>query len=48
MAKNKITLNVLADITRKLNGKGNFDSTSKALVVFTGSNIDLGEIKLKS
>lgn len=43
MAKNKITLNVLADITRKLNGKGNFDSTSKALVVFTGSNIDLNK-----
>jgi len=43
MAKNKITLNVLADITKKLNGKGKFDSTSKALVVFTGSNIDLNK-----
>ena len=41
MAKNKITLNVLADITKKLNGKGHMDSTSKVLVVFTGSNIDL-------
>ncbi|MCF6459674.1 hypothetical protein [Clostridium sp. Cult3] len=41
MAKNKITLNVLADITKKLNGKGHIDSDNKALVVFTGSNIDL-------
>ncbi len=41
MAKNKITLNVLADITKKLNEKDSFDFKNKGLVVFTGSNIDL-------
>ncbi|HSH36961.1 hypothetical protein, partial [Schnuerera sp.] len=41
MAKNKITLNVLADITKKLNGKAPINPVSKALIVFTGSNINL-------
>lgn len=41
MVKNKITLNVLADITKKIGG-GNFsDSQKKVLIVFTGSNMNL-------
>ncbi|MCR2045285.1 hypothetical protein NSA23_14365 [Anaerosalibacter massiliensis] len=43
MAKNKITLNVLADITKRING-GNFsNSKEKALIVFTGSNIEINK-----
>lgn len=43
MAKNKITLNVLAGITKKMNkGIGN-GSNDKALVVFNGSNIRLNK-----
>jgi len=43
MAKNKITLNVLADITKKINGGNLSNPQEKALMVFTGSNIDLNE-----
>ncbi len=43
MAKNKITLNVLADITKKINGGNLSNSQEKALIIFTGSNIDLNE-----
>jgi ethanolamine utilization protein len=41
MAKNKITLNVLADITRKIGGGSVSNSKDKALIVFNGSNIQL-------
>lgn len=43
MAKNKITLNVLADITKKINNGTISNSNKKVLVVFTGSNIQLNE-----
>ncbi|MCF6463069.1 flavoprotein [Clostridium sp. Cult1] len=43
MVKNKITLNVLADITKKI-GKVDFtQSANRILIVFTGSNIELDE-----
>lgn len=50
MVKNRITLNVLADITKKFND-GTFETSSisptngnpRILVVFTGSNIQLDE-----
>ena len=41
MVKNKITLNVLADITKKIGGGNFLDSQEKALIVFTGSNMNL-------
>lgn len=43
MAKNKITLNVLADITRKIGGSNFSNFKDKALIVFSGSNIYLGK-----
>ena len=43
MAKSKITLNVLADITKKINGDNLSNSEYKALIVFNGSNIELDE-----
>lgn len=49
MSKNSITLNVLADITRKINVNSSYSGDKKALIVFTGSNMNifsrLGEIK---
>ena len=41
MAKNQITLNVLADITRKIGGSNFYNFKDKALIVFSGSNIHL-------
>lgn len=41
MVKNRITLNILADITRKLGGDNYSGNKEKALIVFTGSNIKL-------
>lgn len=54
MVKDKITLNVLADIKRKVGSttivtpsrRSEISSSDKALVVFNGSNIELGD-KLK-
>ncbi|NNG65926.1 hypothetical protein [Caldanaerobacter subterraneus] len=49
MIKNKITLNVLADITKRLNGTSDniraVDVSSKntGIIVFTGSNVDITE-----
>lgn len=43
MVKNKMTLNVLANITKKVSGKNVSNSMNKALIVFTGSNIELNE-----
>lgn len=43
MVKNRITLNVLADITKKINRDHFTKSTNRALIVFTGSNIGLDE-----
>lgn len=43
MPKNRLTLNVLADISRKVDNKDNFDSKDTILVAFTGSNIDLSK-----
>lgn len=43
MVKNRITLNVLADITKKINRIDFTKSTNRALIVFTGSNIGLDE-----
>lgn len=43
MAKNKITLNVLADITRKINNGDCKFSKDKVLIVFNGSNINLNK-----
>lgn len=41
MAKNKITLNVLADISNKIHGGFPSDKNEKALIIFTASNISL-------
>ena len=41
MVKNKITLNVLADISKNINNGGYFAPGNNILVVFNGSNIDL-------
>lgn len=49
MIKNKITLNVLADITRKLNGVNggihpvDVSSKNTGIVIFTGSNVNISE-----
>lgn len=42
MAKNKLTLNILEDITRKINGTRNDDGNIN-LIVFNGSDIELKE-----
>ncbi|GFN36793.1 flavoprotein [Tepidimicrobium xylanilyticum] len=41
MVKNKITLNVLADISRRIGGESYAKNKEQVLIVFTGSNIDL-------
>lgn len=41
MIKNKITLNVLADITKKIGGVNYTQDENKVLLIFNGSNIDL-------
>lgn len=41
MIKNKITLNVLADISKKMHRGGYFVSENTTLVLLNGSNIDL-------
>lgn len=41
MVKNKITLNVLADITKKISGNSISNTNEKALIIFTASNINL-------
>ncbi|WP_025640634.1 hypothetical protein [Schnuerera ultunensis] len=43
MVKNKITLNILADITKKIGKVDSTPSDNRILVVFTGSNIELDE-----
>src|SRR5699024_1311188 len=49
MAKNKITLDILADITKKVhkgittNSSSNISYDEKVLIVFTGSNVQLNE-----
>jgi hypothetical protein len=49
MIKNKITLNVLADITKRLNGTSDniraadVSSKNTGIIVFTGSNVDITE-----
>lgn len=43
MAKNRITLNVLANITKKVSDKNVVDPENIVLVVFTGSNIELNK-----
>lgn len=41
MVRNKITLNVLANITKKVNNGGYIAPSNNILIVFNGSNIDI-------
>lgn len=42
MIKNKITLNVLADISKKMKNGGTFAPSNNILILFNGSNVKLG------
>ena len=41
MAKNKLTINVLHDVSRKLKGEFCSDKKNNILVVLNGSNTDI-------
>ncbi len=43
MIKNKITLNVLADISKKIKNGGSYAPSNNVLILFNGSNMELGK-----